>query len=403
MVVGLTIAGSDPIGGAGIQADIKAMSALGVHPATVITCITSQNTTDVLGILPIPRRQIASQLHAVLEDAQVGAVKTGMLYSAEIARNVASQLKRTDMPLVVDPVLAAGVGTSLHSKGLVDAIIKNIVPLATCITPNRSEAEALTGIRIKGRKEAEKACEKLLALGAQSVLLKGGHFSGEKVVDVLLDKNGFIEIKASRVEARLHGSGCHLSAYLTGYLALGIELEEAVVSAKERVAEAITGHYAVGRGAEVLDSLSYLKMEAQRYRTLQSLKEATERLEAFLSSKWIPEEGIQFAYALANARFYEDVCGLEGPIFSPGERIRHDGCFAFGASRQLAKRILEAMRVDESHRSGLNLRFSDASLKRVEEAGLAVLVGEEEGQEPILFIFGTDPEDIVTKLRKVMP
>lgn len=403
MVVGLTIAGSDPIGGAGIQADIKAMSALGVHTATVITCITSQNTTDVLGILPIPRRMIASQLYAVLEDAEVRAVKTGMLYSAGIARDVASHLKRKDLPLVVDPILAAGGGASLHSKGLVDAIIKHIVPLATCITPNRSEAEVLTGIRIKGRKEVEKACEKLLALGAQSVLLKGGHFSGEKAVDLLLDKNGFIEIKALRVDARLHGSGCHLSAYLTGYLALGMELEEAVVSSKERVVEAITGHYAVGRGADVLDSHSYLKMEAQRYRTLQSLKEATVRLEAFLSSEWVPEEGIQFAYALANARYYEDVCGLEGPIFSVGEQIRHDGCFAFGASRQVAKRILEAMRGDETHRSGLNLRFSEANLTRMEEAGLTVLVAEEEGQEPMLFILGTDPEDIVAKLRKVMP
>ncbi|HUL40021.1 MAG TPA: bifunctional hydroxymethylpyrimidine kinase/phosphomethylpyrimidine kinase, partial [Methanomassiliicoccales archaeon] len=272
MVVALTVAGSDSIGGAGIQADIKAMASMGVHPASVITCVTSQNTKGVSAILPIPIDHIISQLEAVLGDADVMAIKIGMLYSQEIADAVATRLATEGSPMVVDPVMVAGVGDSLQGKGLLKALREKIIPLASLVTPNRSEAETLTGKKVRDLSEAKVACLSISELGAGGVLLKGGHFEGDQVIDLLYFEEEFIEVRAPRVEVRPHGSGCNLSSYITGYLALGVELKDAVISARSRLIDALEAHYPVGEGLEVLDSLATLNREAQRYITLIELE-----------------------------------------------------------------------------------------------------------------------------------
>ncbi len=189
----MTVAGSDPIGGAGVQADIKAISSMDLHGCSVITAATSQNTRAVSAIHPFSQKEVASQLDCVLEDAKISAVKTGMLYSREIAETVCSRLCRVDVPIVVDPVLVAGVGDSLYSKELLAAFREVVFPIATVITPNRGEAELLLGRRISKPKDLTRACKDLAAMGPKAVVLKGGHFDGDMATDLLYHDGKFTE------------------------------------------------------------------------------------------------------------------------------------------------------------------------------------------------------------------
>ena len=431
----LAIAGSDSIGGAGIQADIKAMAAVGVHAATVITCITSQNTQRVSDILPIPLEHVRSQLEMVLADAKVKAVKTGMLYNGDIAHLVASRLKGEGFPLVVDPVLVAGVGDSLHQENLVETLKRELLPLASCVTPNRHEAEVLSGLKIVDQEEARKACERISRHGPKAVLLKGGHFEGEAAVDILYSDHEFTELRYRRIPVKVHGSGCDLSSFIAAYLAKGIEPKEAVVQAKGRIAEAIESHYPVGKGLEIADPLASLRREEQRYSVMLSLKEATEELERILPREWVPEVGINFAYALPHARYYEDVCALEGRIVSSGNRVARSGCFAFGASRHVARIVVTAMSFDPGVRSALNLRYSENHVDQLKKSRLkaASFDREEEpegektmewgtrtviertgkvpdvifdrggvGKEAMIRLLGHDPQDVLRKLKRAI-
>lgn len=372
MAVALTIAGSDSSGGAGIQADIKALASIGVHAASVITCVTAQNTMKVRGIFPLPPEQVGAQLRAVLEDLEVDAAKTGMLFSAEIAEVVAEGIRGKVIPLVVDPVLDAGVGDKLHRAGLVEALRSELIPLACCVTPNASEAEALTGLRLRDLDGAKRACRQIADLGARSVLIKGGHMPGDPVTDLLFYEDEFVEIRSPRIDVRPHGSGCHLSAYMAGYLGQGVGIREAVIQARGRTDDAMKRHYAIGKGLEMLDSLATIEREAARYQVLAILKDAVASLEGMLSAEWVPGGGCNFAYALPQARYLEDVCGLEGDIIWSEGRANHSGCLAYGAARGLGHVVLRAMERDRDMRCALGLGRSDPNLRALEAAGLRV-------------------------------
>ncbi|NIM05578.1 MAG: bifunctional hydroxymethylpyrimidine kinase/phosphomethylpyrimidine kinase, partial [Armatimonadetes bacterium] len=224
--VALTIAGSDPGGGAGLQMDMKVFSALGAYAAGILTAITVQNSAGVGRVRGIPADLVEQQLKAVLDDFRPTAMKTGMLWSAENARAIARQLTRLPKlpPLVVDPVIWAGDGTRLLSQPGVDALTNEVLPLATLVTPNRVEAEHLCKRKIRNTEEARLAAEKLIVMGAKSALIKGGHLKGE-VVDVFFDGRRFIELRAEKRRAgQIHGTGCALSAGITAYLAKGLPL-----------------------------------------------------------------------------------------------------------------------------------------------------------------------------------
>jgi hydroxymethylpyrimidine kinase/phosphomethylpyrimidine kinase len=370
MVVALSIAGSDPIGGAGIQADLKAFASLGVHGTTVITAITSQNTQRVSAILPVPVEHITSQLEAVLDDAKVAAVKTGMLYSAEIATVVAKRLNGCNLPLVVDPVLIAGVGDDLYSGDLVSILKKKLMPIATLVTPNRFEAEKLAGIKIKTGADGRKACRRISELGAGAVLLKGGHFQGDEMKDLMFVEGDFVEVHGPRFDVKAHGAGCHLSSYITAYLAKGAELQEAVVQAKGNITDGLGMSYSIGKGLKIIDSLATMERELLRYSVLVELDEAVKALEGMLCRDWVPEVGINFAYALPQARYYEDVCAIKGRIVGLGNEARHVGCLGFGASRHVARVVLAAMHYVPEMRSALNLRYSADNLSKLKASGL---------------------------------
>ncbi len=241
--IALTIAGSDSGGGAGIQADIKTMSALGVFAASVLTAITAQNTTAVTAVHEVPDTVVAAQIHSVLCDLDVNAIKLGMLSSAAIIAAVVDGLAGFTKPIVVDPVMIAKSGDALLQDSAVDAMIRRILPLATLLTPNLPEAARLLGdAPATSPDEMANQAMRLLALGPQAVLMKGGHADGPTCTDVLVGASGVIAtLSAPRHKTRnTHGTGCTYSAAIAALLATGMDLPDAVTTAHAYLQKAIT-------------------------------------------------------------------------------------------------------------------------------------------------------------------
>jgi hydroxymethylpyrimidine/phosphomethylpyrimidine kinase len=240
--IALTIAGSDSGGGAGIQADLKAFSALGVYGASVITALTAQNTRGVTGIHDVPPDFVTAQIDAVFSDIAVDAVKIGMLSRPETIRAVADGLRRwKPSHVVLDPVMVATSGDMLLVPEARDSLVSELFPLATLITPNMSEAAVLTGMPVAASEdEMLQQADALQALGARNVLLKGGHGQGAEAVDVLLHQGGRARFTARRhATLNTHGTGCTLSSAIAAGLALGLGLEGAVRAAKDYLTGAI--------------------------------------------------------------------------------------------------------------------------------------------------------------------
>lgn len=250
----LIIAGSDSGGGAGIQADIKAVTAMGGYAATAITAITVQNTLGVHGVHPLPLDLIEAQARAVLDDIGADAIKTGMLGSTEVVERVAVILDASSTPAVVDPVMIAKGGHPLLPDEAVQAVRSLMVPRAALLTPNAPEAEALTGLAVADLDGQRRAGEALLALGAKAVLMKGGHVPGETVIDLLLTPTGETLLEGPRLDTRhTHGTGCTLASACAAGLAKGLPLEVAVAEAWAYVAEAIRRAPGLGQGHGPLD------------------------------------------------------------------------------------------------------------------------------------------------------
>src|SRR6266851_389963 len=249
----LAIAGSDSAGGAGIQADLKTMLALGVHGMSVVCAVTAQNSLGVQGYWEMPTSAVQAQLDSVLGDIPVHAVKTGMLASAPIVRTVSGALAGTAAPVVVDPVAVSKHGDSLLSAGTLEAVKELLLPLATVVTPNLLEAELITGMTITDEAAMLAAARAISSLGPGWVLVKGGHLPGNPV-DLLFDGRRAIRFPGQRIVSRhTHGTGCTLASAIASYLALGADVPGAVESAKDYVTGAIGGGFPLGAGIGPVD------------------------------------------------------------------------------------------------------------------------------------------------------
>lgn len=254
--IAMTIAGSDPSGGAGIQADLKTFHQFGVYGEAAITLLTVQNTVRVELVECLPAVLVVRQVRAVLEDIPPGAVKTGALGNREIVEAVAGLADELRCPLVVDPVMISKHGASLVSAEARDALVSRLIPKTTLLTPNLHEAAALAGLEIRDVQAMKRAAEVLYALGAQAVLVKGGHLEGE-AVDILFDGHTHLEFSAPRIDTpHTHGTGCTYSAAITAMLARRAPLREAVAAAKAFITEAIRTNPGLGRGSGPVNHLA---------------------------------------------------------------------------------------------------------------------------------------------------
>ena len=249
----LTIAGTDPSGGAGIQADLKTFQAFGVYGLSVVTSVTAQSSRRVHGVSGLSPEFVKLQFEAVLSDIGVDGVKTGMLLNQETVLAVSEKLENSRIPhVVVDPVLLSSAGDALLETSAIGLFIERLLPLATLITPNLSEARRLSVSEIKGPDDLKKAAFRIHELGCKAVLIKGGHLKGDPV-DLLFDGNKFIQFSGKRLPVDVHGTGCTLSAAILSCLLLGKPLDKAVAAAKTYVYQTIERAFRLGKGSGLLN------------------------------------------------------------------------------------------------------------------------------------------------------
>ena len=255
----LIIAGSDCGGGAGIQADLKTVSALGAFGMTAVTALTAQNTTGVYGVVEVPPEFVARQIEVCVRDLGCDAVKTGMLSSAALIEAVAAKVEEQRLrPLVVDPVMVAKSGAPLLRPEAVAALAARLLPLATVVTPNLHEAQALTGRAVETLQHMKEAARMIHGLGPRNVVVKGGHLAGV-AADLLFDGRDFTEYRTGRIETKhTHGTGCIFASALAAHLAAGQGVPEGVAAAKRFVTAAIRGGLALGQGCGPANPLAWL-------------------------------------------------------------------------------------------------------------------------------------------------
>lgn len=436
----LTIAGSDSGGGAGIQADLKAITLLGGFGMSVITALTAQNTLGVHGIHEIPPSFVEKQMEVVLSDIGADAIKTGMLAHSEIIRVVARKIRQYGLKyVVVDPVMVAKSGDSLLRKDAQDALIRELIPLAWIVTPNLPEASVLAGFKVTSLEEMKKAARRIHQLGAKHVVVKGGHLKG-RAVDLLYDGKRFEEIVAPRIKTKnTHGTGCTFASAIATLLARGDTVYGAVQKAKTFITLAIQSGLNLGKGHGPTNPSAYVLREMERYRVVQELKRAVEVLKGEEIGRLIPEVSSNLGYALPFAEGVEDVAAFPGRIVRFRDSATTYSDPEFGASRHVANIILTAMKFDPEYCSAMNIRYSRETVaqlgrkgflvghfdrrlepkkvKKQEGSSLEWGVGEvlgkmkrvpdfiydegDVGKEPMIRVLGRTPMEVVQKILKV--
>ncbi|MGQ9631577.1 MAG: bifunctional hydroxymethylpyrimidine kinase/phosphomethylpyrimidine kinase [bacterium] len=370
----LTIAGSDSGGGAGIQADLKAFSALGVFGMSAITALTAQNTLGVQGIVEIEPSFVGQQIDSVVADIGVDAVKIGMLASEGIVAVVARKIREHNLPnVVLDPVMVAKSGDPLLRPEARDALKSLLLPLAYVVTPNLHEAEVLAEMKISRREDAREAARKIRELGARNVVVKGGHLPGE-AVDLFYDGENFVEYKAPRLDTpNTHGTGCTFSSAIAAELAKGAGVREAVGRAKEYIAAAIKHSPKLGGGRGPINHLFPLYREAERYRVIREIKSALELLMSTHNiAQLIPEVQSNLGMALEGAEGVEDVAAFPGRIVRVGEKITALADPEFGASRHVARIILTAAGYRPEIKAAMNIRYAPEILDACRNSGFKI-------------------------------
>jgi len=373
--VAITIAGSDSGGGAGIQADLKTFAVMGVHGTSAITSITAQNTVEVRAIHDIPPHIIEAQILAIHDDIGIEAGKTGMLSSKPIIDIVAKTINKIQIPLVVDPVMIAKSGAKLLRDDAIEALIRNIIPLATVVTPNIPEAEVIVGKKIHTPKDSIEAAQIIVEeKGAEAAIVKGGHLENEYSIDYLYYNGKIKEIKSPRIMTKnTHGTGCSFSAAIAAGLAKGKSIEESVEIAKKFISMAIDYGLNIGKGHGPVNPLAWTMIPAQRYQVLQNIAEAIRVLKKNGDKvvTVIPEifTNIAMAIEAPYAKTPLDVASVPGRIARYKNNILVKTNPEFGLSRYLSSIILNAMKFDRRIRSAANIKFDSIVESIVKERG----------------------------------
>jgi hydroxymethylpyrimidine/phosphomethylpyrimidine kinase len=433
----VTIAGSDSCGGAGIQADLKTITVMGAYGLSVITALTAQNTQGVSGIHPVPTDFIASQWDAILSDIPIDAVKTGMLWDKDVIELVSGKLKANPVPIkVFDPVMVSKSGAQLLTKAGRAAFIEKLLPSATIVTPNIPEARILCGRPIRTVQDMDKAARRINTMGAQSVLIKGGHRRGA-AVDVLFDGKKIFHFYTPRIKTvHTHGTGCTFASAIAVELTRNDSIAEAVEKAKRFITDAIAHAFPLGKGQGPTNPYAPLERKAGIYDATQSLRESLRILQSNKAGHLIPEVQSNLGYALPEATSHDDVVAFPGRIIRFKDTVIAPGIPEPGASRHIANIILTVMHFDPRYRAAMNIRYSSDILracrrqkwktktfdrkkeprriKRKEGSSLEWGVGSvleksasvpdaiydlgDVGKEPMIRILGESPQEVVNKV-----
>ena len=431
-MIALSIAGSDPSAGAGIQADLKTFASLGVYGLTVVSTITSQNTSKFSKVKEVSSDMIQSQIESVLSDFNIDVIKIGMVYSSSTIKAIHSELKNTKIPIVLDPVFESTTGGVLLQNEAFSLFKKLLVPLSFVITPNVPEAERLAGMKIRTSRDVKVAAAKIRRMGAENIVIKGGHFGDKTVTDYVLEKTKFYSFSAKRINRTTHGGGCNFSASLAVNIAKGNDLKNAVKLAKEFSFKSILNSQKIGRGVFVTG------MESDMIE-----KELSDAISKFTNlkniSKYIPEVQTNFVFARKNPKSLNDILGVSGRIVKVENTAVVAGSLKYGGSKHVGSAVLEMSKKFPAIRSCMNIKYDKEFIKKAISKKLAVSHYERKsepskaktkegntiswgirnatksskpvdlifhkgdlGKEPMIMIFGTSPNAVLGKLAKII-
>lgn len=364
----LTIAGSDSGGGAGIQADIKAIEAAGCFAASAITAVTAQNTVGVQDVEVLDPDVVEAQIESVCTDLAVAAIKTGMLATEPVIEAVDTATDTLDVPTVIDPVMVAASGDRLLDQDA-ESAYSELIAGAALVTPNADEATVLTGITIETVDDAVDAGEALLDTGADAALVKGGHWGDGRIVDVLVTPDTVETFTHDRIATEAtHGSGCFLASSAAAHLARGESVSAAVETAIGDTNRAIRYHLDIGEGPGSVHHLAALRARAAATEAVETASGLVDRLSHGGVEPLVPEVGMNVGIALPHAERPDEVAAVDGRLVRSEGRVVRAGPVRLGGSGHVARYLLAVREHEPSIRAAANCRFSKAV-----EAGMADL------------------------------
>ncbi|WP_428324527.1 bifunctional hydroxymethylpyrimidine kinase/phosphomethylpyrimidine kinase [Nitrosopumilus sp.] len=428
----LSIGGSDPSSGAGIQSDIRVFSTLGAHTLTVITAITSQNTSKFGIVEPVSPKILQKQLELVFSDFKIDGIKIGMVYNSKIIKVIHQQLKKLKIPIVVDPVIRSTTGGSLIENSAKKDFQKYIIPLATIITPNKREAELLTKIKISTKNTPEKVAEEIQNMGAQNVIITGIE-EKKKVLDFVLEKNSKYIISGEKIPKINHGSGCTHSAAIVYSLAKKKTIKDSLYFAKKFTFNSIKNAKKIGKGIVITDVQSKNGIEEQ----LSSAITKFTKIKGIYKN--IPECQTNFVFSKQKPKSTKDVLGISGRIVKAGKNILVAGDLKYGGSKHVATALLSMNKKYPEICSAINLKYQSTTLSKIKKSKLKVSSYDRSkepkhvkiqgstirwginsaiknskkipdiifhkgdfGKEPMIIVFGKTPENVLEKISKII-
>ncbi|WP_042685862.1 bifunctional hydroxymethylpyrimidine kinase/phosphomethylpyrimidine kinase [Candidatus Nitrosotenuis chungbukensis] len=429
----LSIGGSDPSSGAGVQGDVRAASALGVNCFSAITAITSQNSAKFLGVEPVSPKTIEMQIDAILSDFKIDAITIGMVYDSDTIRAIHSKLRGEKIPIILDPVIESTTGGVLLKKSALEPFRKLLIPLCHAITPNVSEAEALSGVRIAKESDLARAARKLSSLGAKKIVITGHKFAKNKISDFIFENKKGRTISGDRINYETHGSGCTFSFALAYAVASKNTFDGAVKFAKHFTYQSIENSQKSGRGVKITNP--------GHDRIRKDLSSAIAEFGNLRDSYGlIPECQTNFVYSKQDPKSVSDVLGVSGRIVKAGRRLVVAGDLEYGGSKHVATAVLTMQKKFPKIRAAINIKYDQNTVEKLQRAknkissydrtdepastknkeNSSISWGVERairnlrsapdaiyhtgdiGKEPMIIVFGKNPKQVVAKISKIL-
>jgi hydroxymethylpyrimidine/phosphomethylpyrimidine kinase len=427
----LSIGGSDPSSGAGIQSDVKTFEALNAYGLTVVTAITGQNTSMFGMIQPVSKKNVKNQLDLLMEDFSIDGIKIGMVYNSEIIKIIYNTLRKLSIPIIVDPVIRSTTGGMLIEKSALSDFKKYVIPLATVITPNKFEAEFLTDSKIRSKISLIKAGKIIQKIGAKNVVITGVELKKNKISDFILTENpSFIENK--KIKTENHGSGCNYSASMIFSLAQGKSILESAKFAQQFTFDSIKGAKKIGGG------IAITQISDERILQLSNAINRFTKMKNIFQE--IPECQTNFVFSKKSPKSIKDILGISGRIVKTGNTLTVAGNLEYGGSKHVAAAVITVNKKFPSILSAINLKFQNETIKKLKENGFtvknydrtkepksiknkegssikwgithslknskkppdAIFHKGDFGKESMIIIFGTSPDSVLAKISKIV-
>ncbi|QLH10577.1 bifunctional hydroxymethylpyrimidine kinase/phosphomethylpyrimidine kinase [Nitrosarchaeum sp. AC2] len=362
----LSIGGSDPSSGAGIQSDIKTFDMLNGYGLTVITAVTGQNTSNFGMIQPVSKKILKNQLELLISDFKIDGIKIGMVYNSDIIKIIHNELKQLKIPIVLDPVIKSTTGGLLIKKNAIKDFKKYLIPLATVITPNKFEAEFLSQIKINSKKSLLKSALKIQKIGAKSVIITGIETKNEKISDFILEEKTKYIVSSNIIPKTNHGSGCNHSSALLVSLVNGKSLKESAKFSKQFTYNSIKNAKNIGRGIEIT--------QIKKRDNIQI--ELSNGINKFIGIKNIykniPECQTNFVFSKINPKSIKDIVGIAGRIVKTGNKVMVAGDLEYGGSKHVATALIAMNKKFPEIRSAINLKYNEENISKLKKTKLII-------------------------------